>query len=50
MRSMLAYAQLPEEYWNLAVKAASHVKNRLPDGPDGKKEDGSTFRQCPDQA
>ena len=50
MRSMLAHAQLSEDYWNLAAKAASHVKNRLPDGPDGVNEDKSTFRQCPDQA
>jgi hypothetical protein len=44
MRSMLAHAQLLEEYWNLAIKAASHVKNKLLDDPNDKKEDGSTFR------
>ena len=50
MRSMLAHAQLPEEYWNLAVLTASFVKNRLPDGPNLVNVDGSTLRQSPEQA
>ena len=50
MRSMLAHAQLPEEYWNLAVMTASFLRNRLPDGPDLIKDDGSRLRQCPEQA
>ena len=47
---MLTHAQLPEDYWNLAVYAASFVKNRLPDGPDLIKDDGSRLRQSPEQA
>ena len=50
MRSMLAHAQLPEDYWNHAVQAALFIRNRLPDGPDLVKDDGSVLRQSPEQA
>jgi Reverse transcriptase (RNA-dependent DNA polymerase) len=50
MRLMLAHAQLPEDYWNHAVQVASFIRNRLSNGPDLVKDDGSVLRQSPEQA